>query len=177
MKIGPLRDLEYDDATRQITTESHVVIVDPDMVTSGDGMMVQLRQDDAPQPGASSGFGGAERLELLKNVDVVIHDVGKSGMMPGMKQPVRPANGAVEAKIEVAAAPGQSAKPELQQGPTPLRGDMQIQDASSSCQNPLYLSRLGPLLHQLRRSSSSTEMSLFSAGKLTASPASSCATR
>ena len=93
MKIGPLRDLEYDEPTQQITTESHVVIVDPDMVTSGDGMMVQLRQDDAPQPGGSSGFGGAERLELLKNVHVVIHDVGKSGMMPGMKQPVRPANG------------------------------------------------------------------------------------
>jgi hypothetical protein len=121
MKIGPLRDLEYDDATRQITTESHVVIVDPDMVTSGDGMIVQLRRDDAPQPGAASGFGGAERLELLKNVEVVLHDVGKSGMMPGMKQPARPANGAIKAKIEVATAPGQSAKPELKQGPTPLR--------------------------------------------------------
>ena len=30
--------------TQQITTESHVVIEDPDMVTTGDGMLVQLRK-------------------------------------------------------------------------------------------------------------------------------------
>jgi hypothetical protein len=120
MKIGPLTNLEYDDVTRQITTESHVVIVDPDMITSGDGMIVQLRQDDTPQPGSTPGFGGAERLELLQNVHVVIHDVGKSGIMPGMKQPVLSANGLVEAKIKVAAAPDPNAKTKSQQVPTPL---------------------------------------------------------
>ena len=97
------------------------MIADPDMVTSGDGMLVQLRQDDAPQPGGSSGFDGAERLELFRNVHVVIHDVGKSGMMPGMKQPARPANEAVEAKIQVADAPGKKLQSlSCKQEPTPL---------------------------------------------------------
>ena len=59
------------------------------MVTSGDGMMIQLRTSDGPQPAGSSGFDGAEYLELLKNVHVVMHDVGKSGMMPGTKPPSR----------------------------------------------------------------------------------------
>ncbi len=85
MKIGPLTTVDYDEATQQITTESHhVVIQDPDMVTTGDGMLIQLRKDDAPRPsGSSSGFQGAERLDLLKNVHVVMRDVGKSGIMPG----------------------------------------------------------------------------------------------
>jgi hypothetical protein len=120
MKIGPLRDLEYDDITRQITSESHVVIADSDMITSGDGMLVQLRQDDAPQPGNSSGFSGAERLELLKNVHVLIHDVGKSGMMTGVKQPVRSANEVVDPKTLVMAVSGQNTKPESQQETIPL---------------------------------------------------------
>ena len=55
------------------------------MVTTGDGMLIQLRKDEVPRPGSSSsGFEGAERLDLNKNVHVVMHDVGKSGLMPGL---------------------------------------------------------------------------------------------
>src|SRR5262249_52049239 len=120
MKIGALTNLEYDDTTRQITTESHVSIKDLDMNISGDGMLVQLRQDDVSQPGISSGFGGAERLELFKNVHVLIYDIGKSGMMPGTKQPVRGAHSDVETEVRVAGAVEESAKPKTQAEPTPL---------------------------------------------------------
>ena len=64
---------------------------DPEMTTTGDGMVMQLRKNDASEAGGtSSGFEGAERLDLLKNVHVVIRDVGKSGIMPGSARPGRP---------------------------------------------------------------------------------------
>ena len=85
MKIGPLRDLEYDEPTQQITSDSHVVIEDPDMVTTGDVMRIQLRTADAQQPGGSSRLRRTEYLELFRNVHVLIHDVGKSGIMPGRR--------------------------------------------------------------------------------------------
>ena len=53
---------------------------DPDMTTTGYGMVMQLRKNDAIEAGGSSGFEGVERLDLLKNVHVVIRDVGKSGI-------------------------------------------------------------------------------------------------
>ena len=85
MTIDQLTTLEYDEPTQRITSESHVVIQDAEMVTSGDGMLVQLCKNDGSGPGGSSGFDGVEYLELFRNVHVVMHDVGKSGMMPGMK--------------------------------------------------------------------------------------------
>ena len=95
MKIGPLTTLEYDEPAEQITTDSHVVIEDSEMVTSGDGMLVQLSKGAAPGSAGSSGFDGVERLELFKNVHVVMYDVGKSGMMPGTKGPPRKPKGLV----------------------------------------------------------------------------------
>ena len=59
MKIGPLTTVDYDEPTKQITTENdtHVVIQDPDMVTTGYGMLIQLRKDEMPgTAGSSSGF-------------------------------------------------------------------------------------------------------------------------
>ena len=47
MTIGPLTNLEYDEPTQQITTDSHVVIEDAEMVTSGDRMLIQLRKNDS----------------------------------------------------------------------------------------------------------------------------------
>ena len=83
MTIDPLNTLDYDEPTQQIMTDSHVVIRDPDMVTAGDGMLIQLWKDEAPRrPGSSSGFEGAERMDLIKSVHVVMRDVGKSGFMP-----------------------------------------------------------------------------------------------
>ena len=112
--------LEYDEPTQQITTDSHVVIVDPDMITTGDGMIVKLSTNASPQPGGSSGFGGAEYLELFKNVHVVIHDVGKSGMIAEKKEPKRPKSKAGEAKVQVAARAAKAEESEPKEKPTPL---------------------------------------------------------
>ena len=120
MTIGPLTNLEYDEPTQQITTDSHVVIEDAEMVTSGDRMLIQLRKNDISAPGGSSGFDGVERLELFQNVHVVMRDVGKSGIMPGMKEPHHPAKKTVEAKLKVAGEPDQKAPEALEEQPTPL---------------------------------------------------------
>jgi len=121
MKIGPIRTVEYDEASQQISTESHVVMVDPDMVTTGDGMLIQLRKDDAQRPGGSSGFQGAERLDLLKNVDVVMRDVGKAGIMPGSQKGKRVAPAKSPRKTEVSdrSGPATARSSELLE-PTPL---------------------------------------------------------
>ncbi len=120
MTVGPLTYLEFDEPTQQISTDSHVVITDAEMVTSGDGMLIQLRQNEVSIPGSSSGFDGVERLELLKNVHVLLHDAGKSGIIPGTKEPHQPGKRPVEAKIEVTQVPNQKAQTPVENQPTPL---------------------------------------------------------
>ncbi len=46
MNVGPITTAEYDEPTQQIRTESYVVIQDPEMVATGDGMLIKLRKDD-----------------------------------------------------------------------------------------------------------------------------------
>ena len=54
-----------------------------------------------PRPaGSSSGFEGAERMDLLKNVHVVIRDVGKSGILPGSAKTPRMASAMADARAE-----------------------------------------------------------------------------
>jgi hypothetical protein len=124
--IGAVTYFDYDDPTRRITTDSHVIIQDPDMVTNGDGLVIQLRKDDGPRPpGSSSGFEGAERIDINKNVHVVMRDVGKSGLMPD-GAPKRTA----EVTIGPAGAAPKAAKPAPPAEPTPLDvtcdGKMQV---------------------------------------------------
>ena len=83
MTINELTFLEFDDPTQRISSDSHVVINDAEMITSGDGLLVQLGKSGGSTPGASSGFDGVEFLELFKNVHVILRDVGKSGIIPG----------------------------------------------------------------------------------------------
>ncbi len=85
MKIGPLTNLEYEESTQQITSQldTYVVIQDPEISATAYGMIMQLRKTEATTPSGSSGFEGVERVDLLKNVHVVIRDVGKSGLVPG----------------------------------------------------------------------------------------------
>ena len=120
MTVGPLTTLEYDETTQQITTDSHVVITDAEIITSGDGMLIQLRKNEVSMPGSSSSFNGIERLELLKNVHVVILDVGESGVMPGVKETRRTTERSIEAKIKVTNGLDQAPQTALVNQPTPL---------------------------------------------------------
>ncbi len=124
MKIGPLTTVDYDESTQQITTEpeTYVVMQDPEMVATGYGMVMQLRRNDVVEAGgSSSGFDGVERLDLLKNVNVVIHDVGNSGIMPGQAPARKPAPRNGQAKIASASGPdGKTAQTALPVEPTPL---------------------------------------------------------
>ncbi len=130
MKIAT-RTLDYDEPTQQITTDSHVVIEDPDMVTSGDGMLIQLRKEEMPRPaGSSSGFDGAERMDLNKNVHVLMRDVGRSGLMPGLAAPRPTAHRTVDVTVQSTAtnpqAPNSSAPP-AEPTPLDLRCDWKMQ--------------------------------------------------
>jgi hypothetical protein len=121
MKIGPLTTVHYDDETQQIRTEldTYVVIQDPDMVITAYGMLVQLRKIDRFEPsGSSSGFSGAERLDLLKNVHLVMRDVGNSGIMPGAARAQRKAGTKSSAKAGISSGP--DAKAAQSDKPTPL---------------------------------------------------------
>jgi hypothetical protein len=124
MNIGPLTTTDFEDSTQQITTETdtYVVMQDPDMKTTGYGMVMQLWKDNAAEPGGpSSGFEGVEKLDLLKNVNVFIRDVGKSGIVSGSAPARKPAPQNGQAKIEIANGPnGKTAEPTEPVEPTPL---------------------------------------------------------
>jgi hypothetical protein len=86
MYTKPITTVDYDESTQQITTEvdTYVVMIDPETVTTANGMIMQLRKPDVTDTGgSSSGFEGMEWLDLLKNVHVVMRDVGNSGILPG----------------------------------------------------------------------------------------------
>ncbi len=96
--------LDSDEPTQRITTESHVVIEDSEMITTGDGMLVQLGKSETAGTGGSTGFSGVEHLELLKNVHVIMHDAGKSGIMPGGNEPRSRSKRPGKGKVELASA-------------------------------------------------------------------------
>jgi hypothetical protein len=121
MTIDQLTTLEYDEPTQRITSESHVVIRDSEMVTSGDGLLVQLYNSNGSASGDSSGFDGVKYLELFRNVDVLMNDIGKSGMMRGAKAPRRTATeGALSARLDLAKGPDAKVQTEPEEQPTPL---------------------------------------------------------
>ncbi len=131
MNIGPMTYLDFDDATQQITTESHVVIVDPDQTIIGDGLVIQLRRPDPDGlPSSSSGgFGGVEYAILMKNHRVTLRDVGESGVFPGnnsSKKAAAPTKAVqVAASASASKAGAQGGKPQAPVEPVPLhiRGD------------------------------------------------------
>jgi hypothetical protein len=153
MEIGPLTTLDLDESTQQITTDSHVVIRDPEIVTSGDGMLIQLRRAEIdPVNGSSSGFGGAERMDLTKNVHIIMRDVGKSGMLPG---PATKALAADSTRLE-ANQPGEKPEPQGAAEPTPLdlRCDSKMQVFFPRPQLPVVVgppSPAAPTLVQFER--------------------------
>ncbi len=121
LTINKLTTLEYDEPTQRITSESHVVIQDADMTTSGDGLLVQLYKANAAAAGDSSGFDGVKYLELFRNVHVVMNDIGKSGVMSGPSAPKRQATKVTaEAKLELAKGADKKVQTPLEEQPTPL---------------------------------------------------------
>lgn len=87
-RIGPMTYIEYDEPSLQIASESDVVLEDATYRITGVGLLIKLRPRDLtpPRPGApppATGFNGAQTVFLKKNVEIVLHDVGPSGMLPG----------------------------------------------------------------------------------------------
>ena len=56
--------------------------------------------------GRSAGFEGAQHAQLNQNVDVVFHDIGKTGFLPGSVQTKKTAPGKVEVKAQVDSRQG-----------------------------------------------------------------------
>ncbi|MGP0066005.1 MAG: hypothetical protein ACLQGP_20695 [Isosphaeraceae bacterium] len=108
MNIREITHLIFDDGNQQITTDSHVVMQDPEQTTTGDGMLIQMRRKDPKVPAgqSSSGFQGAEYLVLQKNPRVVLRDVGDSGVLPGAAPAKKSSKGEV---VKVQAGGGGSA--------------------------------------------------------------------
>ena len=73
---------------------------------------------------------GWRRLDLLKNVHVIMRDVGNSGMMPGAVQAKKPATGKGQAKIEIVSGTdrkGAQAAAPVEPTPLDLRCDSKMQ--------------------------------------------------
>lgn len=131
MRIGPITTAEYDEPSQQIHTEAYVIIQDLQMVATSDGMLIQLRKDDGTRPAnGSAGFDGVERLDLLKNVHVLLRDVGKSGIVPGPASSRGGAPAPAKAPEQTATTgTASTAKPPESAPPTPLdiRSDSKMQ--------------------------------------------------
>ena len=124
MYTKPITTVDYEESTQQITTEvdTHVVMIDPETITTADGMVMQLRKhDNADAGGSSSGFEGMEWLDLLKNVHVVMRDVGNSGILPGSAQGNKAAPKKSQSPLEVAGSSNpRTEQPGKPSEPTPL---------------------------------------------------------
>lgn len=86
LTIGPMTYLEYDDTTRQITSDSDIELREGDLVANATGLLIQLRASEpvpGRKPAALGGFNGAESVLLRKNIRITVEDVGRTGIVPG----------------------------------------------------------------------------------------------
>ncbi len=87
LRIGPMTHLDYDEKTLQITTDSDIFLQDRDLTLTGLGMMIQLRRKvGAPAEGGGMGFD-AETAYVYKDVNLVVKNVGSSGILTGTPRP------------------------------------------------------------------------------------------
>lgn len=89
LTIGPLTSLEFDGTTDQIRSDSPVVIRDRDLTATGVGLRIDLRpREGAAQAGGigstGSGYAGARTVYLLSKAHIVVKDVGRTGIVPGV---------------------------------------------------------------------------------------------
>ncbi len=58
------------------------------MRVTGTGLLINLRpKEEAGPAGGAGGFNGAKTAFLKKNVHIMLHDVGPSGILPGTAKP------------------------------------------------------------------------------------------
>jgi hypothetical protein len=92
LRIGPMTQLDYDEATLQITSDSEIFLEDRDLWLTGLSMMIQLRRKlsiidpNAMPMGSGSGFD-AEKLFVYKDVHIVSRDAVKEGIFPAQGKP------------------------------------------------------------------------------------------
>ena len=87
--IGPMTGVQYDEKSAQISSKSHVVIQDQDMIIAGKEMMLQLhRKANGAKPTTTgSGSFEVETAFLYHNIDIRISNVTSGGILPGQSKP------------------------------------------------------------------------------------------
>jgi hypothetical protein len=87
LTIGPEPYFEYDGKQHLILTESPIVLKDRDTTVTGVGARIELRLREGLAPGQggglTGGYTGAKTIHLLRNVHILVKDVGRSGIVPG----------------------------------------------------------------------------------------------
>ena len=88
--------IEYDEPTLQITTESDIMLEDPGLKQAGVSMMIQLRRKKpTANPGASAPVAGsgpgfeAESLHIYKEVHTTVKNVTSNGILPDKERPAK----------------------------------------------------------------------------------------
>ena len=136
--IGPISYVDYDDETLQIRTDADVTLVDRDLRLTGSGLEIQLRAKDQTTIGATthgSGFNGAQRAILKKNIHMLFADVGRAGLLPGTAKTTADAEGQVETVAAVDPQAAAAPSPNPNNEPTPL--DLQ-------CDGPMIVEMPSP---------------------------------
>ena len=140
LTVGPLKVLEYDEAKAEIvsTTEEEVILRDRGLTARGIGMRMELRPaaptgDEAKPADGPAGFDGVQAICLLRDVEIDVQDVGRSGIVPG-------GDGGPDKLVMADAADGKTvAKTEPRPGHIQCSGAMRI-DLPRPIRNP----RIGP---------------------------------
>lgn len=79
-----MADLDYSEERELIQTDGHVEIRDRDTLGTGEGMVVELRPITTTlQTPGPTGYNGARRIRILRDVRITVQDVGRSGIVPG----------------------------------------------------------------------------------------------
>jgi lipopolysaccharide export system protein LptA len=86
--IGPMDYVTFDDASKQITSESKVELRDRSLVASGVGLQIDLlERSESTTHSLAGGYEGARTIKVMRDIQVEVQDVGSSGIVPGASRP------------------------------------------------------------------------------------------
>jgi hypothetical protein len=90
MEIGPLANIQFDEPTLSIKSDSAVRIKDRDLLITGNGLDIELwprellaPADASDKKSGQSSFTGTKTITLANNVRIEVANVGKSNVLPG----------------------------------------------------------------------------------------------
>jgi hypothetical protein len=96
LEIGPLSDIQFDEPSLSIRSESDVRIKDRDLLITGRGLDIELwprelmasptGPESSTERGGQTSFTGTKTIRLASRVRIEVANVGKSDVLPGQSR-------------------------------------------------------------------------------------------